>query len=128
MMLNLMPIPHVFQMNDIIPMSRTTNNSGRHLLTTGADVRDSQARSNDIGGMFARRATFLSWLKITSKQTAVGCSTKHNVVTSRRTHHKHDTAPVSLYHWHTITFCSFFDHENCGQEKPENDHQTKSRC
>ena len=59
MMLNLMPIPHVFQMNDIIPMSRTTNNSGRHLLTTGADVRDSQARSNDIGGMFARRATFL---------------------------------------------------------------------
>ena len=79
-------------------------------------------------------------LKITSKQTAVGCSTpppplsklrqstklirslrllwlrhgrsldkggggtKRNVVMSR-THLKHDTAPVSLYIWHTITFC-----------------------
>ena len=37
-MLNLMPIPHVLQMNEIIPMSRTPDTSGRH----------SQARSNDI--------------------------------------------------------------------------------
>ena len=66
----------------------------------------------------------LSWLQITSKQTAAGCSSKHNVVMSRRTHPKHDTAPVSLYNRHTITFCSVSDHKNCGQK---NDCQT-SRC
>ena len=48
MMLNLMPIPHVFQMNEIIPTSRTTDNSGRRLLTGGSDVPHSQARSNNI--------------------------------------------------------------------------------
>ena len=66
-----------------------------------------------------------SWLKITSTQTAVGCSSKHNVVVSRRTHPKHDTAPVFLYDRHTITFCEVSDHKNCGQT---NDGQTGSRC
>ena len=47
-MLNLMPIPHAVEMNEIIPMSRTTDNSGRRVLTGGPDVRDSQATSNDI--------------------------------------------------------------------------------
>ena len=54
-----------------------------------------------------------------TKTKAVGCSTKHNIVMSRRTHHKHDTAPVSLYNPHTITLCSVSDHENGGQKKPE---------
>ena len=31
-----MPIPHVFEMNEIIPTSRTTDESGRHVLTGGA--------------------------------------------------------------------------------------------
>ena len=37
-----------------------------------------------------------------SKTNRSGCSTKHNVVLSRRTHHKYDTAPLSLYNQHTI--------------------------
>ena len=44
---------------------------------------------------------------------------------SRGTHPKHDTAPVSLYNRHTITFRSVSDHKNCGQK---NDGQTGSRC
>ena len=48
MMLNLMPIPHVLQMKEIFPTSRTTDDSGRRMLTSGPDVRDSQARGNDI--------------------------------------------------------------------------------
>ena len=47
-MLNLMPIPHVLQMNEIFPTSRTTDDSGRRMLTGGPDVCDSQARGNDI--------------------------------------------------------------------------------
>ena len=47
MMLNLMPVPHVFEMNEIIPTSRITDNSGRRVLTGGPDVCDSQARSNN---------------------------------------------------------------------------------
>ena len=47
-LLNLMPIPHVFEMNKIIPTSRTTDNSGRRVLTSVPDVHDSQARSNNI--------------------------------------------------------------------------------
>ena len=46
-MRKLMPIP-VLQMNEIFPMSRTTNNSGRRLLTGGPAVRDSQGRRTDI--------------------------------------------------------------------------------
>ena len=34
-MLNLMPIPHVFEMSEIIPLSRTTDNSGGRMLTGG---------------------------------------------------------------------------------------------
>ena len=44
MMLNLMPIPHVLQMNEIFPTSRTTDDSGRCMVTGGADVCDSQAK------------------------------------------------------------------------------------
>ena len=58
---------------------------------------------------------FLFW-KITPKQRAVRCTTKQNVVMSRRTHHKHDTAPLSLYNRHTITLCLVSDHKNCGQK------------
>ena len=43
--------------------------------------------------------------KAVLEQTEVHCTSKQNVVMSRRTHPKHDTAPVSLYNWHTITFC-----------------------
>jgi uncharacterized protein (DUF1499 family) len=57
-----------------------------------------------------------SWLKITPKQRAVGCSAKQNVVMSRRTHHKHETAPLSLYDWHTITLCLISDRKSCGQK------------
>ena len=46
----------------------------------------------------------------------MGCSTKQNVVLSRRTHHKHDTAPLSLYNRHTITLCLVSDHKNRGQK------------
>ena len=34
----------------------------------------------------------------------VVCSTKHDVIMSRRTHPKHDTAPGSPYNRHRITF------------------------
>ena len=37
-MLKLMPIPHVLQMNEIFPMSRTTDNSGRRMITSGLNV------------------------------------------------------------------------------------------
>ena len=37
-MLRLMPIPHVFQMNEIFPTSRTTDNSGSCVLNCGPDV------------------------------------------------------------------------------------------
>ena len=47
-MLKPVPIPHVLHMNEIVSTSRTTDNSGRRLLTGGPDVRDSQAGSNDI--------------------------------------------------------------------------------
>ena len=39
---------HVFEMNEIIPTGRIPDNSGKHVLTGGLDVRDSQAGSNDI--------------------------------------------------------------------------------
>ena len=100
MMLNLMPIPHVLEMNEIIP-TRKTDNSGMHALTSGPDVRDIQAKSNNF--------------RHTPKQTAVGCSTKHNVGMSRRTHPKHDTAPVSLRNRHTITLCLVSDHKSRGR-------------
>ena len=44
MMLNLMAIPHALQMNEIFPTSRTTDDSGRCMLTGGPDVCGSQAR------------------------------------------------------------------------------------
>ena len=47
-MLKLVPIPHVLQMNDIFPTSRTTDNSGARLLTGAPDVRDSEGRRNHI--------------------------------------------------------------------------------
>ena len=49
-------------------------------------------------------------------QTKTKSSTKQNVVLSRRTHHKHDTAPLSLYNRHTITLCLVSDHKNRGQK------------
>ena len=71
-MLKLLPIPHVLQMNEIFPTSRTTDYSGMRLLTGGPDVRDSQARSNDIGKVFALRATFImAILDLASKLTTV---------------------------------------------------------
>ena len=48
MMLNLMPILDVFEMKETIPTSRTSEYSGRRVLTGGPDVCGSQARSNDI--------------------------------------------------------------------------------
>ena len=58
---------------------------------------------------------FFFW-RITQKQRAVGCSTKQNVVLSRRTHHKHGTVPLSLFNWHTVTLCLVSDHKNHGHK------------
>ena len=62
---------------------------------------------------------------VTSKQTAVVGSTKHNVVMSGRTHPKHGTAPVSLYNRHTIIFRYVSNQKKCGQK---NNSHTRSRC
>ena len=51
MMLKLMPIPCVFQMNEVIATRRRTNNGGRCMLTSALDVSDTQASdSNFIHG------------------------------------------------------------------------------
>ena len=47
-MLNLMPTPHVLQMNEIFPTIRSTDDSGRRMITGGRDVRGSQVGGNDI--------------------------------------------------------------------------------
>ena len=46
---------------------------------------------------------------------------------SRRTHHKHDTAPLSLYNWHTITLCLVSDHKTVVRKFGKSDGQTGSR-
>ena len=66
--------------------------------------------------------------KITPKQRAVGCSTKQNVVMSRRTHHKHDTAPLSLSNWHPTTLCLVSDHKTVVRKFRKSDGQTGSQC
>ena len=92
-MLKLMPIPHVLQMNEVISTRRRTNDGGRCMLTSGSDVCDTQASDSNI----------FAWLKTTAKQLPLGCSTNQNVVVSKRNHHKHDPALLSLYNQCTIT-------------------------
>ena len=58
------------------------------------------------------------WLKITSKQTAWGCSCKQNVGMSRRNYHKHDPAPLFLCIRSTTGSCYTSDHKNHGHKKP----------
>ena len=47
-MLKLMPIPHVLHIKEIIPTSRRTNDCGRHMFTSGPDVRNSHASKSNI--------------------------------------------------------------------------------
>ena len=47
--LNLLPIPHVLQMDVVVPMTRGTNNSGRHMFPSAPNVCDSHARHNIVG-------------------------------------------------------------------------------
>ena len=47
-MLNLMTIPHVLHMKEIIPTSRRTNDCGGHMFTGGPDVRNSNASNSNI--------------------------------------------------------------------------------
>ena len=47
---------------------------------------------------------------------------------SRRTHHKHDTAPLSLYNWHTITLCLVSDRKAEVRKFSKSDGQTGSWC
>ena len=43
-MLKLMPIPHVFHMKEIIPMSRKTNDCCGDMFTGGPDVLNNHAK------------------------------------------------------------------------------------
>ena len=48
MTLNLMPILHVLHIEEIISMSRRTNNCGGHMFTVGPDVSYSHASNSNI--------------------------------------------------------------------------------
>ena len=41
-------IPHVLQMDVVVPMMRGTNNSGRRMFPSALNVRDSYARHNIV--------------------------------------------------------------------------------
>ena len=47
-MLNLLPIPHVLQMDVVVPMTRGTKNIGRHMFPSALSVRDSHAGNNIV--------------------------------------------------------------------------------
>ena len=46
--LNPLHIPHVLQVDVVVPMTRGTNNSGRHMFPSAPNVRDSHARHNIV--------------------------------------------------------------------------------
>ena len=64
----------------------------------------------------------MPWPKITSKQTALGCSAKQNVVMSRRRCHKHESAPLSLYNRNTAA--SFLTTKTVVRRNEKNNSQT----
>ena len=47
-MFELMPVPHVLHMIELIPMSRRTNNCGGHMFIGGPDVLNSHASNTNI--------------------------------------------------------------------------------
>ena len=87
------------------PPLRKHQESQKNDGQTGSRCLEKAVLARDVRRQLSQEQRHESWLKITSKQTKVGRSSKHNVVISRRTHPKHDTAPVSLYNRHTVTFC-----------------------
>ena len=72
--------------------------------------------------------TLLKWINQVSGVSVVTCTIvfialphppplrKQNVVSSRRTHHKHETAPLSLYNRQTITLCLLSGRKSRGQK------------
>ena len=117
MMFDLMPIPRVFFMNETIPTSRRTHNTSRRMFTGGPDVHNDHAKNSNTNR-----------LKITSKETGLGCSAKQNVLQGVRNYHKHDPAHLFLYNGNTTTLRYISYHKHCAQKKPENDGQTGSPC
>ena len=105
-MLNLMPIPHVLHMKEIIPMSRRTNDCCADMVTGGPDVPNNHARCSK-----------LAMAENHIKTDSIGLQLQ-NVGMSRRNYQKHDAAPLSLYKRSTIAQCSMFDHKNRGQKTP----------
>ena len=47
---------------------------------------------------------------------------------SKRNHHKHDPAPLSIYNQHTITECWISDHETMVRKNHQNNGHTGSSC
>ena len=47
-MLNLLPIPHVLQVDVVVPMTRGTKNIGRHMFPSASNVLDSHAGNNTV--------------------------------------------------------------------------------
>ena len=47
---------------------------------------------------------------------------------SRRTHHKHEAAHLSLYNWHTISFAYFLTIKAVVRKLGKSDGQTGSQC
>ena len=47
-MLNLLPIPHVLQMDVVVPMTRGTKNIGRHMFPSAPNVSASHAGNNIV--------------------------------------------------------------------------------
>ena len=44
--LNLLRVPHVLQMDVVVPMTRGTKHLGRHMFSSAPNVRDSHAGNN----------------------------------------------------------------------------------
>ena len=47
-MLNILPIPHVLQMDVVVTMAKGTKNFGRHMFPSARRVRDSHAGTNIV--------------------------------------------------------------------------------
>ena len=46
--LNILPIPHVLQMDVVVPMTKGTKNFGTHMFPSVPRVRDSHAGNNIV--------------------------------------------------------------------------------
>ena len=47
-MLNILPIPHVLQMDVVVPMTKGTKNFGRHMFPSAPRVTDGYAGNNIV--------------------------------------------------------------------------------